>query len=140
MKETKQLISMDKQYRTRSGYKVRILATNIDNENYPVAAVITYPSCGDEVNTWTEDGYFNLNSVECSSDLVEYNPAEELVLDQAVWVCLSHGYQWYPRHFAKCINGRAMFWNDGKTSHTADDGSDCSYWSMFSVTKPEGVF
>ena len=43
------------QYRTKSGLQARILATNLNKENYPVAVVITHFREEEEIHSYTAD-------------------------------------------------------------------------------------
>jgi hypothetical protein len=68
-------ISKDKTYKTRDGREVRILATDIDNNNFPVAAAVRNPLNNTEhVTSFTSDGYVFLTRIQNSNNLVEVKP------------------------------------------------------------------
>ena len=73
------MISMDKKYKTRDNQKVRILATDIDNEVYPVAAEIS--GC---IYEFTNEGYFYPYRGINKLDLIEVSPYEDLKIDDKV--------------------------------------------------------
>ena len=136
------MISMDKIYRTRDGRKVRVLATDIKSPT-PVIAVVSSPSgVVDVVFGFTADGCNRSAEQEHPLDLIEYNPAQDLVLDQPIWVFDKYTGEgtWEPRHFAGLSpDGTVLCFADGKTSHTTVCW-DCPVdWKRWTATKPEGT-
>lgn len=133
-KEQLMEISMDKQYRTRDGREVRVLCVDRSHQNYPVVALI-----GDDgaIESFTAEGSHQAHSVGDSEfDLIEYNPAQYLKLDQPIWVRNSPTGHWVPRHFAEAQGQSVKCWDDGGTSHTCDQYNK-SYWEYWTATKPE---
>lgn len=127
-------IEMGKQYRTRDGRSVRILCVDRGGNNYPVVALIS----GQLVYSFGETGSFH-NEKDCHYlDLIEYNPANDLKMDQAIWVKDDDDEVWYPRHFKGVSdNGLVDCWMDGRTSHTVNhERDDFTEWSQWSVTNP----
>lgn len=127
-------ISMDKQYLTRDGREVRILCVDRDHQDYPVVALI-----GDGIESFTAVGSYRAHSEDDSElDLIEYNPAQDLKLDQVIWVRNYLEGKWYPRHFAGLDNwGNVQVWNDGRTSFTATVEYNKLSWNYWTTTKPE---
>jgi len=68
------------------------------------------------------------------NDLFEYNPAEDLKVDQPIWVRDKVNKHWYNRHFCKYENKTVYCWGDGKTSFTTETYSP---WAEFTTTDPE---
>ena len=70
------LISMDKQYKTRDGRAVEVLKIDVMNEHYPVAVVITEKCGGEVVLSRTSTGHVLFDRVnrESPGDLVEVKP------------------------------------------------------------------
>mgnify|MGYP007069489704 CR=1 FL=1 len=68
-------VSMDKQYRTRDGRPVRVLATDASGE-YPVVVLI---GAGRRVATLTACGSYYVNGPTNPSDIVEVLPVCENV-------------------------------------------------------------
>jgi hypothetical protein len=127
------MIDMTKQYRTRNGRKARVLTVNAKcKKGESVVALVTYPEGHEVLYSFNAEGQFVAHEHEL--DLIEYNPAMDLVLDQAIWVS-EDCEDWYPRHFAKFEDGEVFCWHKGATSHTCLTGSDS--WSNWSATKPE---
>ena len=64
------MIDINKKYTTRDGRPVRILATDLKNEDYPICG--TYTDNGEEyVGSWTKDGEYSRNGVVDNRDLIE---------------------------------------------------------------------
>lgn len=135
-KEQPMKISMDKQYRTRDGREVRVLCVDRNHQDYPVVALI---GDDDDVESFTAEGSYRAHSVsDFGFDLIEYNPAQDLNLDQPIWVRNWSTAGWVPRHFASVNNrGKVMCWDDGCTSFTATEKYKKSAWDYWAATKPE---
>lgn len=120
------MISMDKQYRTRDGRKVRVLCVDRVG-NYPVVALL---GDGESLFTFTAEGKHFPESGKHYLDLVEHPPAPDWPINHPIWVRDFDFETWHPRHFAKYEDGRVYTWEDGRTSHTTqytshwDQGTD----------------
>ena len=75
------LISMDKQYRTRDGRAVEVLKVDMNNPKYPVVVIVTEKDGSQEIRSRTSTGLTVCNS-ECASDLIEVKPR----IKRDVWV------------------------------------------------------
>lgn len=134
-KEQAMKIQMNKQYRTRDGQKVRILCVDRYSKDYPVVGLIGNVTTAN----YTETGKYFTSGIDCAHDLIEYNPAMDLKIDQPLWVRDSANDGWEPRHFARVDKkGRVCCWAGGCTSHTSDEKLESTvYWQYWSATKPE---
>lgn len=137
-KEQPVKISMDKQYRTRGGKKVVIYTTDRKHGGgFTVVGGIVEDNGEHSVEYWKSDGSVLNNGVENQCDLIEYNPTQDLKLDQPIWVRNSPTGRWVPRHFASVDGrGKVMCWDDGATSHSCKQ-YDKSVWDYWTATKPE---
>lgn len=137
-KEQLMKISMDKQYRTRSGKNVVIYTTDRKHDGgFTVVGGIVEDNGEHSVEYWKSDGSVLGSGVENRYDLIEYNPAQDLKLDQPIWVRNSPTGRWVPRHFANVDErGRVMCWDAGATSHSCKQ-YDKSVWYYWTATKPE---
>ena len=126
-------IEIGKQYRTRSGHNVRILCVDRFGD-YPVVALIDNIS----LLAFTKTGQYHKSEQSTEYDLIEYNPAQDLKLDQAIWVKDCNDTEWYPRHFkGVSSNGNVECWTEGRTSHTAGkEYDDFMQWKCWSATNP----
>lgn len=138
-KEQIMKISMDKQYRTRSGENVVIYTTDRKhNGGFTVVGGIVEGNGEHSVEYWRGDGRVLSSGVENRHDLIEYNPAQDLKLDQPIWVRNSPRGCWFPRHFASVDErGKVMCWDDGCTSFTVTEKYHKSAWDYWTATKPE---
>ena len=75
------LISMDKQYRTRDGREVEVLKVGVNHRNFPVAVVVTNKDGSQLIGTRTSTGRM-YSCKENPSDLVEVKPR----IKQTVWM------------------------------------------------------
>ena len=75
------LISMDKQYKTRDGRAVEILKININHKNFPVAIVVTNLDGSQCTGTRTRTGRMYADR-ENIGDLIEVKPR----IKQNVWM------------------------------------------------------
>ena len=127
------MIDITKSYKTRDGRNARILAIDVKSHSNPVVAAITNSVFEEAIISYTLDGaFYSVTSSTSPNDLIEYNPAEELVLDQAIWVKTSGG--WAPRHFARLYDGKVRCWAHGTTSHSSENGA--THWDEWRTTKP----
>lgn len=67
-------IGLEKQYKTRSGYEVKLFAIS-DDEEYPVIGQYKYKGKWSN-ETWTKEGKIFSNDVDDEFDLVEQKPKE----------------------------------------------------------------
>lgn len=64
-------IDINKKYQTREGYPARIISTDLNNDDFPVAVAVAYPPNGqEEVYAFTNEGKF-LVGADSDSDLTE---------------------------------------------------------------------
>ena len=68
----KQMISMDKKYRTRDGWDVELISVNGRDKTYPV---LGYTGDGTRIQSWTKDGLFHDCRSTTPLDLIEVSPA-----------------------------------------------------------------
>lgn len=137
-------IEMQKTYKTRSGHNVRILALDVKNELYPVAAAIELPKYSGEdetqevIESFTADGWYYSDKQNHRYDLIEHNPAADLVVDQPLWVRSELASAWVTRHFAKFDDKGVWCFTHGSTSHTVQDPKhDVTAWKYWSAVSPE---
>lgn len=137
-KEQLMEISMDKQYHTRSGKKVVIYTTDRKHDGgFTVVGGIVEDNGEHSVKYWKSDGSVLNKGVENQHDLIEYNPEQDLELDQPIWVRNSPTGRWVPRHFASVgVRGKVMCWDEGATLHSCKQ-YDKSVWDYWTATKPE---
>lgn len=144
---TQDLISMDKKYRTKAGWAVRILCTDLKDSRYPVAAAITIPAkrndageiivdSAEMIQRYTADGSYIHSDGNHSFDLVEISPAEDYKVDDPVWVRDHVKHLWIRRHFAKYEDGRFYVWSNGATSFSAEGPSDVSTYRYSTKENP----
>ena len=116
------LISMDKKYKTRCGYPVRILCVDRKDDR-PVLFLYTIndseiacrASSTGKVD-WTDTDY----------DLVEVSPYEDFKKDDKVMVS-EDGIIWYKRYFSHATVKGAYVFDNGNTSWTEPNG-DTTNW------------
>lgn len=113
------MISMNKKYRTRQGEKVRILATDIDNVVYPIAAEIS--GC---IYQFTNEGYFYPYRGISKSDLVEVSPYKDLKIDDKVIATFDY-LDKRKVYFAGLVDGNPTVFLDGRTSFTSIGSIPC---------------
>lgn len=123
------MIDMNKCYKTRNGLKVNIICTNLKSD-FPVVAIITDNSNLEIVKQYTETGKYYDESIDHNFDLIEYNPVEDLKVDDRILVkgdCSSGG--WIPRHFSHIgDNGKVHAFLDGRTSFTTKNTTIWNQW------------
>ena len=126
-------IEMGKQYRTREGAPVRILCVDREGD-YPVIGLVHNTN----IVIYTEIGMHYRSGNPDKYDLFEYNPADDLKVDQPIWVRDTNDREWVPRHFKGVApNGNVQCWTDGRTSHTTStDCADHMEWMHWSATNP----
>jgi len=75
------LISMDKQYKTRDGREVEVLKVDMNNSRYPVVIVVTSDEGYQDIGSRTAAGRV-LRNKESVGDLIEVKPR----VKQDVWL------------------------------------------------------
>lgn len=115
------MIDINKKYKTRCGYPVRVYCTDAGGP-YPVHAA--YYDNGWFVSSYTEFGGAE-DGGHGSIDLIEVNPYAHIKIDDRVIVRDNHGYiEKVNRHFAGVSNdGKPLVWSDGQTSYTSIKGA-----------------
>lgn len=132
-------IDINKRYKTRDGKDVVIYTTERNNTVYTVVgAMITDDGEHNSIYSWTEDG--RLYQGEYSRfDLIEYNPANDLKIDQPIWVRDYETHRWIPRHFSHINfdNGCVECFLDGQTSHTSkENDTGTMIWKLWTDKNP----
>jgi len=70
------MISMDKGYKTRDGRAVRVLCVDMNQELYPVVAIVKGPAGGEYTKTFTSYGIYSVDDgVGTHNDLIEVKPS-----------------------------------------------------------------
>jgi hypothetical protein len=119
----------NKTYKTRSGFPYRNYCTDAGGD-YPIHGAFLSNGKWWPVSH-TADLEYGRNAVNNHpSDLIEHNPAEELVVDQPVMVRLHPSSEWERRYFAKYENGKVYTWTNGTTSWTAEASMAWNYWYL----------
>lgn len=113
---------MTKQYthQTRNHkYLARIIATDLENGQYPVVVALKAINEVDENLALYSSDLKRYGEDASHLDLVEYNMWDSVAVDTKVWA-RNHwsGSKWYPRHFAECTAGVPYTYSDGHTSWT----------------------
>lgn len=134
-------INLTTQYRTRNGNRVRILCVDRRSTDYPVVGFIVEKyddgKLYDDMNCWTATGKYHADVESGENDLVEYNPAFDLVEDQKIWVRDFESHRWVPRHFAVYKEEKVWSFPDGTSSHTYDAENDILMpWKLFTTVNP----
>ena len=128
-------IDINKQYRTRNNLPVTILKTDLRGcVAYPVVAVVHYDT-RDYVMYYAINGAYCIDETSCH-DLIEYHPAQDLALDQPIWVRDSFDTEWQARHFKEYKNDRICCWPGGFTSHTVESLDEEVHWKFFTTDNP----
>ncbi len=112
-------ITLDKKYRTRCGYPVRVLCVDMKSD-WPVVCIIKYPDGTENTNSVTIYGK-DWDGEESDFDLIEVSPWEDFKKDDKVMVKGFEGGLWSKRHFAYEKDGRAYVYQEGMTSWSSDD-------------------
>lgn len=127
------LISMDKQYRTREGQDVRILCTDLGCDTYPVAVVVGK----NDLETYTKDGKWHEDFESNENDLVEVSSYDHLKIDDKVLVWSNLGFETmkHKQHFAGLsADGQPRTFSNGRTSYTQ---SDTTVWDNCKLYKED---
>ena len=122
------MIKMNKFYKTRNGLKVKIISTNLKND-FPVVAILIDRDGSEIIRQYTETGKYYDESIHHNFDLVEYNPAKDLKVDDRILVKDKSCIVWYPRHFSHIgKNGKVYTFDGGCTSFTAVNTTAWEEW------------
>ena len=119
-------IDMNKKYRTRCGYPVRVLCTDMKSGKYTVVALV-YTMLGETPICFTEFG-FEVYNQEGNYDLIEVSPWEDFKKDDKVMVS-EDGEKWFRRYFAYEKDGVVYTYRDGTTSWTVDAEEYVATWN-----------
>lgn len=105
-------ISLDKKYKTRCGYPVRVLCIDRKDTVWPVVAMYQKENCEGVSFHKINDGT-SWNGQDF--DLVEVSPYEDFKKDDKVMVSRD-GTKWIKRYFSHEENGVPYIFNNGNTS------------------------
>lgn len=81
---------------TRDGRKAAIVTDKLDDGVYNVVAVVESGSGKFSIGYFTPELKYHADGRESESDLLPYNPLEDVKVDTPIWV-QSHG-SWIRRH------------------------------------------
>ena len=111
-------LEIGKIYLTISGCKVRILATDIKNENYPIIGALSFNNNEEEILSWTKEGKIYKSSSEVNKDdlISEYSFWNDVKVDTKVLVRNYDSDEWVKRYFAKYQDGHVYVYDFGATS------------------------
>lgn len=130
------LISLDKKYKTRCGYPVRILCVDRKDTAWPVVAMYQKENC-EGVSCHDLNG----KAAVCGRDLdlIEVSPYEDFKKDDKVMV--SHnGEIWYKRYFSHVnVEGIPYCFADGKSSWNSEHAGGWNYCRKPTQEEIEGV-
>jgi hypothetical protein len=116
------LITMDKQYKTREGHPVRILAVDIKNDKFPVAGAISDPDGGESFEAFTASGrFFSQEGDTSRKDLFEVSPYGHIKVGDTVIYKDVHDSAWQVGYFAGTYNGKPKACSDHKTALEGED-------------------
>lgn len=117
------LISLDKKYKTRCGYPVRILCVDRKDTVWPVVAMYQKENCeGVSFHKINDGTAWNGRDF----DLIEVSPYEDFKKDDKVMVS-EDGIIWYKRYFSHATVKGAYVFDNGNTSWTEPNG-DTTNW------------
>ena len=106
------LISLDKKYKTRCGYPVRVLCVDRKDTVWPVVAMYQKENCeGVSFHKINDGTAWNGRDL----DLIEVSPYEDFKKDDKVMVS-RNGTEWVKRYFSHEENGVPYTFPDGMTS------------------------
>ena len=127
-------ISMDKKYRTRCGYPVRVLCVDKKDSLYPVLALVN-ENVKEFTASYTATGFQLSDGSSTIYDLIEVSPWEDFKKDDKVMVS-TFGHEWVPRYFAYEKDGAAYCYADGTNSWTEGTTTSVSVTSWMYCRKP----
>ena len=119
MKETSK-ISMDKKYKTRCGYPVRVLCVDMKND-WPVVCIMECPD-GTEITSNVTIYGKDWDEEDSDLDLIEVSPWEDFKKDDKVVVSID-GVFWFKRYFSHVENDKPCTFPEGGTSWSSPEGS-----------------
>lgn len=111
-------IRMNKKYETRDKRDVQIIAI-CDKLDKPVIGLIEGER---HTRCWYIDGtYFNDvdGYKDCGLGLIEFTPYADFKVDDKVLVTNKDAAMWKKGHFMGVVDGKAVIFDDGKTSYTS---------------------
>lgn len=124
-------VDITKKYRTRDGRSVRILATDLKNPAFTVAAAIredNHPTLKEVPYVFTAEGRFHTNPINtCPRDLIEVSPYEDFrVGDPVMGKAHEANPYWNRRYFAGVSDGgQPMVFTDGTTQWSSRGSRHC---------------
>lgn len=107
------MIDMNKTYRTRDDWTVRLLCTDGPDPKYPVIGIV-----GGQIRRWTAEGESDTFG---PLDLVEWGRWDEFQIDEPVLAQFHCGEEPFTAHFAGVSFGYPCVWVAGGTSWTTGD-------------------
>ncbi len=118
------LISLDKKYKTRCGYPVRVLCVDRKDTVWPVVAMYQKENCeGVSFHKINDGTAWNGRDL----DLIEVSPYEDFKKDDKVMVS-QNGEIWYKRYFSHVnVEGIPYCFGDGMTSWNSEYTTDWEY-------------
>lgn len=124
------MIDINKKYRTKSGLKVRILATDL-KDDFPVVTAHIDSKGSEFIRRYNKNGKYYDDNIDHQLDLVEYNPAEDLNVDDRILVKAHGSPTWLRRHFSHLgKHGKVYAFIDGCTSFTCEHTTDWDEWKL----------
>lgn len=124
------MIDSTKTYKTKDGNKARFLG-EVKSADYPLIFAITHGDGYESTQSYNLNGRFYSDDELSDADLVEYNPMEDLVQDQPIYVRSTLVDEWVPRHFAYIKEGRVWAYINGCTSFTCLGKGNTTDWKYF---------
>lgn len=113
-------IDITKKYRTRCGYPVKIVASNLSGK-CPILFVYTRDDGYVDSTTCDLNGIVYSGSRESEYDLIEVSPYADFKIDDKVLVRNENTASWKKRYFAGVsADGNPLTFNDGATSWSHD--------------------
>lgn len=112
------LISLDKKYKTRCGYPVRVLCVDRKDTVWPVVAMYQKENCeGVSFHKINDGTAWNGRDL----DLIEVSPYEDFKKDDKVMVRDYEDFTWNKRYFAYEKAGKVYCFENGQDSWTSDN-------------------
>jgi hypothetical protein len=131
----KQIIDINKTYRTRSGLRVelyKIYDPNEydDDEDYLVHGAVFYePNSVPEIQAWTINGAHSVcEGYSFELDLFEYNPHQDLPVDTKMVIVGKHYHYVNRLHFSHVSSNGVYTYPVGSTSWSAPSEVACQLW------------
>tara|TARA_R110000772_G_scaffold5454_4_gene19485 strand:+ start:3285 stop:3725 length:441 start_codon:yes stop_codon:yes gene_type:complete len=130
------MITVSKSYQTRDGKPVRVLGVFPNNkyDNVVIGATFDIEDGLWRSETWCYNGCYYSNHNKSDDDLVEIEEhARNWKRNKPMMVRMTKTDAWRRRHFAHYVEpeGRAFFFNGGKTSFSSNKNSDGKGSSLY---------